>query len=49
MPHTSGDPAKLHAATGWEPAIPLAAALRDVYADARERVAADPQANPAAR
>ncbi len=44
-----GDARKLRAATGWEPAIPLAAALRDVYADARVRVAADPSANPAAR
>jgi GDP-4-dehydro-6-deoxy-D-mannose reductase len=49
VPYMAGDAAKLRAATGWEPAIRLAAALRDVYADARERVAADPQANPAAR
>jgi GDP-4-dehydro-6-deoxy-D-mannose reductase len=49
IPYMAGDASKLRAATGWEPAIPLAAALRDVYADARERVAADAQANPAAR
>jgi len=49
IPRLAGDAAKLRAATGWEPALPLAAALRDVYADARERVAAAPQANPAAR
>jgi GDP-4-dehydro-6-deoxy-D-mannose reductase len=49
IPRMAGDPAKLRAATGWEPAIPLPAALRAVYADARERVAADPQANPTAR
>jgi GDP-4-dehydro-6-deoxy-D-mannose reductase len=49
LPYVAGNAAKLRAATGWEPAIPLAAALRDVYADARERVAAGPQANPAAR
>jgi GDP-4-dehydro-6-deoxy-D-mannose reductase len=40
VPLTSGDATKLRLATGWEPAIPLSAALRDIYADARERVAA---------
>jgi GDP-4-dehydro-6-deoxy-D-mannose reductase len=30
-----GDNAKLKAATGWEPAYPLARSLRDVYAAAR--------------
>jgi GDP-4-dehydro-6-deoxy-D-mannose reductase len=35
-----GDAAKLSAETGWRPQIPLAATLRDIYADARERVAA---------
>jgi GDP-4-dehydro-6-deoxy-D-mannose reductase len=49
VPRLVGNAAKLRAATGWEPAIPLTAALRDVYADARERVAAEAQAKPAAR
>jgi GDP-4-dehydro-6-deoxy-D-mannose reductase len=49
MPYMAGDSGKLRAAAGWEPAISLPAALRDIYADARERVAADPQANRAAR
>jgi len=47
LAYVAGDPGKLRAATGWEPSIPLAASLRDIYADARARVAADPQANPA--
>jgi GDP-4-dehydro-6-deoxy-D-mannose reductase len=49
MPKMVGDASKLRAATGWQPRLSLAAALRDVYADARERVAAGQQANPAAR
>jgi GDP-4-dehydro-6-deoxy-D-mannose reductase len=49
IPRMVGDARKLRAATGWEPAIPLPAALRAVYADACERVGADPQANPAGR
>jgi GDP-4-dehydro-6-deoxy-D-mannose reductase len=49
VPHLSGDAAKLRAVTGWEPRVPLAASLRDIYADARERVAADSRAKPAAR
>ena len=49
VPLLSGDPAKLRSATGWEPSIPLAVTLRDVYADARERGAAEERANPAAR
>jgi GDP-4-dehydro-6-deoxy-D-mannose reductase len=40
LPILSGDATKLRAATGWAPAIPLAASLRDIYADACERVAA---------
>ncbi len=44
-----GDAAKLRAATGWEPTIGLAASLRAVYDDARERVAAELRAKPAAR
>lgn len=40
LPILCGDAAKLRAATGWEPLIALSASLRDVYADARERVAA---------
>jgi GDP-4-dehydro-6-deoxy-D-mannose reductase len=49
IPRLFGDAAKLRAATDWEPAIPLEATLRDVYADARKRVADEPRANPAAR
>jgi GDP-4-dehydro-6-deoxy-D-mannose reductase len=49
MPRMVGDAGKLRAATGWRPVLSLAAALRDVYADARERVAAGARANPAAR
>ena len=33
-----GDASKLREATGWTPRIPLAAALRAVYDDARARV-----------
>jgi GDP-4-dehydro-6-deoxy-D-mannose reductase len=40
LPILSGDATKLRTATGWEPAFSLAASLRDIYADARERVAA---------
>ncbi|MFN2461839.1 MAG: GDP-mannose 4,6-dehydratase [Candidatus Velthaea sp.] len=40
VPLAVGDASRLRAATGWAPARTLAAALRDVYADARERVAA---------
>jgi GDP-4-dehydro-6-deoxy-D-mannose reductase len=40
LPILSGDATKLRAATGWAPAFTLAASLRDIYADARERVAA---------
>lgn len=35
-----GDGTKLRSATGWEPAYSLASTLRDIYADAVERVAA---------
>jgi GDP-4-dehydro-6-deoxy-D-mannose reductase len=38
IPVSVGDASKLRAATGWTPRIPLAAALRAVYDDARERV-----------
>jgi GDP-4-dehydro-6-deoxy-D-mannose reductase len=40
VPLAYGDNAKLRAATGWEPRYTLAQSLRDVYADARTRVAA---------
>jgi GDP-4-dehydro-6-deoxy-D-mannose reductase len=40
VPLVLGDPAKLREATGWAPQIPLERSLRDIYADARERVAA---------
>lgn len=39
-PMLAGNPAKLRAATGWEPQHALGASLRDIYDDARERVAA---------
>ena len=41
VPVSVGDAAKLRAATGWAPRIPLVAALRAVYDDARSRVAAE--------
>lgn len=47
VPRLIGDAAKLRAATGWAPHIALPAALRDVFADARERVAAEGRAKPA--
>ena len=34
LPESVGDAAKLRAATGWSPRIPLEASLRDVYAEA---------------
>ena len=33
-----GNPAKLHARTGWSPEIPIERTLEDLYRDARERV-----------
>jgi GDP-4-dehydro-6-deoxy-D-mannose reductase len=38
IPVSVGSAAKLHAATGWTPRIPLAAALRAVYEDACSRI-----------
>ena len=38
VPRLVGDPARLHAATEWEPQIPLEQTLRDVLATARSRV-----------
>jgi GDP-4-dehydro-6-deoxy-D-mannose reductase len=43
-----GDASKLREATGWVPRIPLVAALRAVYDDARARVAAAPLDDAAA-
>jgi GDP-4-dehydro-6-deoxy-D-mannose reductase len=40
VPVSVGDAGKLHAQTGWSPRIPLAAALRGVYEDARARAGA---------
>ena len=40
LPILVGDAAKLRSATGWAPRYALAATLRDVYTDARERLAA---------
>jgi len=39
VPRLVGDPARLRAATGWEPEIPLDVTLRDVLGAARARVA----------
>ena len=39
IPLSVGTAAKLHAATGWAPRIPLSATLRAVYDDARSRLA----------
>ncbi len=39
VPRLVGSPARLCAATGWEPVIPLDETLRDVLASARARVA----------
>jgi GDP-4-dehydro-6-deoxy-D-mannose reductase len=39
VPFSVGDASKLREATGWTPRIPLAAALRAVYEDARARIA----------
>jgi nucleoside-diphosphate-sugar epimerase len=44
VPVSVGDAAKLRETTGWAPRIPLAAALRAVYDDARERVASSASA-----
>jgi len=38
VPLSVGDAAKLRGATGWAPRIPLQAALRAVYDDARTRL-----------
>jgi GDP-4-dehydro-6-deoxy-D-mannose reductase len=42
VPLSVGDATKLRAATGWAPRVPLVAALRAVYEDARARVGAAP-------
>jgi GDP-4-dehydro-6-deoxy-D-mannose reductase len=39
-PLSVGDNSKLRAATGWQPRFSLAQTLRDVYAEARDRLAA---------
>ena len=41
VPVSVGDASKLREATAWTPRIPLGAALRTVYEDARSRVAAE--------
>jgi GDP-4-dehydro-6-deoxy-D-mannose reductase len=45
VPVSAGDASKLREATGWAPRIPLAAALRAVYDDARARVLRQAQAD----
>jgi len=48
VPAQVGDPARLRAATGWEPRIPLERSLRDLLDDWRGRIAASaPQASSA--
>jgi GDP-4-dehydro-6-deoxy-D-mannose reductase len=48
VPVQVGDPARLRAATGWEPRIPLERSLRDLLDDWRARTAASkPQPSPA--
>jgi GDP-4-dehydro-6-deoxy-D-mannose reductase len=39
VPVLVGDPTRLRAATGWEPAIPLERTLRDLLEDWRDRIA----------
>lgn len=43
--HLVGDPSKLHAATGWTPALPIERTLADLYASARHRVRAEARAS----
>jgi GDP-4-dehydro-6-deoxy-D-mannose reductase len=40
VPVLEGDGARLRAATGWEPTIPLEQTLTDLLDDMRERVSA---------
>ncbi|HEY7412734.1 MAG TPA: GDP-mannose 4,6-dehydratase [Vicinamibacteria bacterium] len=42
VPAVVGDPGRLRALTGWEPAIPLATTVRDLLDHWRERVATTP-------
>jgi GDP-4-dehydro-6-deoxy-D-mannose reductase len=39
VPAQVGDPARVRAATGWEPKIPLEQTLADLLADWRARIA----------
>jgi GDP-4-dehydro-6-deoxy-D-mannose reductase len=43
VPRLVGDPARLRAATGWEPQIPLDETLRDVLGAARSRKQVPPE------
>jgi GDP-4-dehydro-6-deoxy-D-mannose reductase len=43
--HLVGDPAKLKAATGWTPELPIERTLADLYASARDRVRAEARAS----
>jgi GDP-4-dehydro-6-deoxy-D-mannose reductase len=40
VPELVGDPTRIHAATGWEPRIPLEQTLRDLLEDWRQRIRA---------
>ena len=42
VPRLVGSPARLYAATGWEPEIDLRATMRDVLSEARTRDARNP-------
>ena len=46
VPALVGDPARLRAATGWEPRFPLEETLRDLLDDWRARVAGAPARGP---
>ena len=46
VPVLVGDPARLHAATGWTPSIPIEKTLEDLLSDWRRRVAAGAAVGP---
>jgi len=48
-PHVVGDPARLHALTGWAPRRSLAESLGDVLAEWRDRAAGGPQTEEGSR
>jgi GDP-4-dehydro-6-deoxy-D-mannose reductase len=46
VPVLVGDPASLHAATGWKPQIPIETTLEDLLDDWRRRVGTGPSSGP---